>query len=172
MGKRKKQLVSVLCIAVVLVGVAAAGVSLMNRKSQAERDLYDQYAMEAQKNFAGFNESIGKLAVGELIPKEDFEGQYEAARMALENWNQVFPKFSKKEQLPFVDSMNDRRLEQEDALTVIMEKLENLYSTVSAACYGADHGPVPETEAAEIASLADEVRSNLIVVCKRLSRAE
>lgn len=156
----------------VLLALIIAGLSLMAEQNQADRALYDQYAMEVQKDFAGLNESIGQLAGGVQVPQETVRLQYEATLAALEHWNQVFPGFSKKGELPYVDSMNGHRLEEEDALAVITEKLKNLYEDVSAAYYGAEPSVLTADAAEEIAALADDVKSNMIIVCKRLSRAE
>ena len=171
MGKRTKRLVVLLSAAAVVGLLIIAGMTVMDRQNQGERELYDQYAIETQKDFAKFNESIGQLNSGGLVPMEDFTGQYELTLAALENWNQVFPEFSRQGELPYVDTMNDRMFEQDDALTIIMEKMETLYNDAAAVYYGQNHPTGGESSSEELAVLADEVRCNLIVVCKRLSRA-
>ena len=172
MGKRKKRVVIFVCGAVVLLALVIAGISRIGQQNQADRALYDQYAMETQKDFAELNESIGQLANGGQLPQDTVQMQYDKTLAALENWNQVFPEFSRKGELPYVDSMNDRRLEEEDALAVITEKMENLFDEVSDTYYGTDPSAHTKDAEEEIAVLADEVRSNMIIVCKRLSRAE
>ena len=170
MGSRKKKIIMWICVAAVLAALAAAGIMLMNRQNQEDRALYDEYAIEAQKDFAKMNESIGLLTSGQQVGQDQLKEEYELTLNTLVSWNQVFPTFARKNQLPFVDSMNNGLLEQEDALAVIMEKLNVLYEDVNAAYYEQEKAGTDAVE--KITVLADEVRCNLIVVCKRLSRAE